>query len=285
MPTKRKPDSPTHLIGEGLIAWRWTPRAAGRRGAARHLLDCWPQVAHAIRSAPRWALFIDFDGTLVALRRRPSDVKPLDIPLRRVLRRLAGHKGLSLYVISGRPLTQLRRLVPVRAVELLGLHGWEGRDVSPLTEERRLVRLARQRLNQLLSKMTQIQLEDKGLGLAVHYRGASPPVVRQARAIVLDVLRALGPRIHLLRGLKVWELLPHQINGKGSAVSALLPKLPKHTLAIFVGDDTTDESAFKVLPRGLTIRVGQNRRTKARYFLRNPEEVKMFLLKLEAAIV
>ncbi len=204
--------------------------------------------------------------------------------MRRVLLRLAAHKGLKLLVISGRPLAQLRRLVPVRAVQIFGLYGWEGRDVPPLKEERRLLRVAKQLLEKRLAKTPKIWLEDKDLAIAVHYRGAPPRSVPRARAIVQAVLGAVGPQIHMVRSHKVWELLPCQISGKGTTVAALLSKLPESTLAIFVGDDTTDESAFKVLPRGLTIRVGENRRTKARYFLRDPEEVKMFLLKLEAAI-
>jgi trehalose 6-phosphate phosphatase len=248
------------------------------------LFDCWPQVARAIRSAQSLALFMDFDGTLVALRNRPRDVEPLDLSWRRVLRRLAGHQDLSLYVMSGRPLTELRRLVPVRAVRLLGLHGWEGRDVPPLREERELLRMAKQRLDARLPKSLKVWLEDKGLGLAVHYRGAPPRAIPRARAIVREVLKTLGPKIHLVRGHKVWELLPHQIRGKGSAVLALLSQLPKAPLAIFVGDDVTDESAFKVLPRGVTICVGKGPRTTARFLLRSPEEVKMFLLKLEAAL-
>ena len=261
----------------------WSPVRG--RCVVRHLFDCWRQVARTIRSAQRVALFMDFDGTLVALRRRPSDVKPLDLPLRRLLRRLAGHQVLNLFVISGRPLTQLRRLVPVRAVQLFGLYGWEGRDVPPLKVERRLLQVAKQLLEKCLAKTPKVWLEDKVLGIAVHYRGAPPRSVPRARAIVQAVLGAVGPQVHMVRGHKVWELLPRQISGKGTAVAALLSKLPEPTLAIFVGDDTTDESAFKVLLRGLTIRVGESRRTQARYFLRNPQEVKMFLLKLEAVIV
>jgi trehalose 6-phosphate phosphatase len=87
-----------------------------------------------------------------------------------------------------------------------------------------------------------------------------------------------------VRGHKVWELLPRQISGKGSAVSALLSRLPHPALPIFVGDDTSDESAFKVLPGGLTVRVGESRRTNAQYFLHDPEEVKTFLTKLDEAI-
>jgi trehalose 6-phosphate phosphatase len=89
----------------------------------------------------------------------------------------------------------------------------------------------------------------------------------------------------MVRGHKVWELLPRQIRGKGAAVSALLASLPRPTLPIFVGDDATDESAFRALPRGLTIRVGKHPRTAARFRLQSPDEVKMFLLKLKAAIL
>lgn len=258
-------------------------RVDGHIGAC-HLFDCWPQVVLSIRSAKRLVLFIDFDGTLAPLRRRPSGVKPLDLALRRILRELAGHQRLTLYVISGRRLPELRKLAPVPGVRLLGLHGWEGRDIPPLDEERRLLRRARQLLDQRLPDTSPIWLEDKGLGLAVHYRGAAQRTVRFARPIVLEVLKVLGPRLHMVQGHKVWELLPLQIDGKGPAVRALLAKLPPRTLPIFVGDDVTDESAFAVLSHGLTIRVGRNPRTKARFRLRNPEEVKVFLRKLQAEI-
>jgi len=255
-----------------------------RRAPARHLFDCWPKVAGLLRSAPHLALLLDFDGTLVALRKLPSDTQPLDLPLRRILRRLAAHEHVDVYIISGRPLAQLRRLAPVRALRLLGLHGWEGREVPPLEEERRLLRIAKELLEERLRRAPGVWVEDKGLGLAVHYRGASPQEVALARGRVRGVLKTVAPTIHILRGHKLWELLPRQINGKGSAVSALVSRLPRRTLAIFVGDDTSDELAFKVLPRGLTIRVGKHRRTSARYFVRNPEEVKLFLLRLAAEI-
>jgi trehalose 6-phosphate phosphatase len=230
-------------------------------------------------------MFLDFDGTLVALRRRPGDVKPLDVSLRNVLRWLSRRERLSLYVISGRTLAELRKLVPVRGVCLLGLHGWEGRNIPPLDEERRLLHRARQLLRQRLATVPRVLVEDKGLGLAVHYRGASQSEVRAGRTAVGDVLRHVGPQIHLVHGHKVWELLPRQIHGKGTAVTALLASQPAGTLPIFVGDDVADELAFKVISRGLTIRVGDHPRTHARYLLRGPDEVQMFLLKLKAAIL
>lgn len=257
----------------------------GGRVVTQHLFESWPRVSRSIQSANHLALFLDFDGTLVGLRSRPIDVKPLDAPLRGLLRWLARRECLTLYVISGRTLADLRRLVPIRSVRLLGLHGWEGRDVPPLNEERQLLREARQLLRQHLGDVARILVEDKGLGLAVHYRGAPQSAVRLARTIVGRVLRNLGPQFHVVRGNKVWEFLPRRIRGKGTAVRALLSNQPKGTFPIFVGDDATDEFAFKILPRGLTIRVGNRPRTSARFILRNPEEVQMFLLKLKAAIL
>ena len=258
---------------------------AGRTATRRHLFDCWPEVSRVIHSAPHLALFMDFDGTLAALRPRPRDVKPLSASLRRVLRQLTRHRRVKVYVISGRLLTDLRELVPVPGVQLLGLYGWEGRDGPALEEERQLLRVGRKLLDERLSGIGQkVWVEDKGMVLAVHYRGAAPASIRRARAIVGEVLNRLGSQIHLLRGDKVWELLPRQLGGKGSAVTALLSQLPQPTFPIFAGDGFSDESAFGVLRHGLTIYVGGSRRTKARYFLQNPEEVEMFLGKLEAAI-
>jgi trehalose 6-phosphate phosphatase len=128
-------------------------------------------------------------------------------------------------------------------------------------------------------------VRDKGLGLAVHYRGASSSVIRRTRPIIDEVLGIVGPQIHLMQGHKVWEFLPHQIDGKRGAVRALLSTVPPGTLPIFVGDDITDEKAFGVIPHGLTIHVGVGRRTNAHFLLRNPKEVHIFLLKLEAEIV
>ena len=64
----------------------------------------------------------------------------------------------------------------------------------------------------------------------------------------------------------------------------VLAGLPASTLPIYVGDDVTDESAFTALKRGVTIRVGLPRRTRARFRLRNPLEVWEFLRRLEKEI-
>ena len=92
------------------------------------------------------------------------------------------------------------------------------------------------------------------------------------------------PDLRVLPGKKVWEVLPAEVLGKGAAVLALVAQLPQPALAVYVGDDASDESAFRALPEGLTVRVGRERFTQARFRLRNPEEVREFLERLDAEL-
>jgi trehalose 6-phosphate synthase/phosphatase len=153
-----------------------------------------------------------------------------------------------------------------------------------MREERELVRKAKRLLRTRLSKVKRIWLEDKKLGLAVHYRGAPLHEVRATRLVVQGVVEHFQPQLRLLQQKKAWELLPRAVGGKNSAVLRLLAKPRQPTLAIFVGDDASDEPAFAALPHGITVRVGNTRRTRARFYLRNPKEVLTFLQRLEAEI-
>ena len=256
----------------------------GGRDGEGCLFARWPQVARRIRSARHLVLFLDFDGTLTPIRRRPEDVPPLDHSIQRLLRRLANAPRLDVYVISGRRFADLRSRVRVPGVRLLGLYGWEGRGVPPACKERELVLRAKRLLAARLDAMPRIWLEDKNLGIALHYRGALPAEVRAARLIVEGVVERFKPKLCLIQERKAWQLLHYAVGGKGSAVRRLLGKSRRPVLAISVGDDAADEPAFVALPRGITVQVGNTRRTQARFYLRNPGEVLTFLQRLEAEI-
>ena len=83
-----------------------------------------------LRKAPHVALFLDFDGTLTPLRQRPEDVA-LDAETRTVLSRLANHSRVTVWVISGRRLEDVRRRADVPRVRCAGLHGWERSSNAP----------------------------------------------------------------------------------------------------------------------------------------------------------
>jgi trehalose 6-phosphate phosphatase len=240
-------------------------------------------VERRLRGAKRWLLLLDFDGTLVPLIDNPNGVS-LDASVRRVLGGLARQPGLSVYVMSGRRLADLRRLVKVAGVHLLGLHGWESRGAVLPPSQKQVLHDAKVWLAQYLPAQPGIMIEDKGYALAVHYRMAKPPAVRVAQKVLRATRDHFRPGLRLLKGKKIWELLPRAIVGKGPATQSLLAELPADTLPIFIGDDTSDESAFAVLPHGLAVHVGDHAQTKAHFRLRDPGEVREFLERLKGVI-
>jgi trehalose 6-phosphate phosphatase len=226
-------------------------------------------------------LLLDFDGTLVPLMDNPNGVR-LDPPVRQVLSRLAQQPGWSVYIMSGRRLADLRRRARVPGVRLLGLHGWETPGAALPPAQKELLHQARVWLSEWLPAPLGIEVEDKEFALAVHYRGAEPTAAQVAKRVMLVARDHFRPGLRLLKGKKIWELLPRAIIGKGSVTRRLLTRLPASTLPIFIGDDTSDESAFAVLRHGLAVHVGGRTHTKAPFCLRDPGEVRELLERLEA---
>jgi len=246
---------------------------------SRHLFDCWPEIAERVRSARRLALFLDFDGTLAPFRLRPEQVK-LSERTRRALRRLVCEAGVKVFVVSGRRRADVENRVGVPGVHCFGLHGWEGPTARPPSPAARLLRQARQQLRKSLAGLRGVWIEEKGPTFAVHVREAAASAARQAGAIVQQVMECFEPDLRLLPGNQVWEVTPQELEGKGAKVRALLRQMPAATLPIFLGDDTTDESAFAVLHHGITVCVGARQPTLARFGLLGPREVQRFLQKL-----
>lgn len=248
------------------------------------LFSAWPQVAGRVRGAKTIVLFLDFDGTLVRLRRKPKEVF-LGAPTRRVLGRLARHPRVTLCFISGRRLADLRQRARVEGALYFGLHGWERSNGSPasLMSADRL-REAMHWVEKQVRSLPGVRVEDKGICFGVHYRTARDSAVEEARGVIKKVLDRLGPDFRLLAGKKIWEIYPGEMGSKGLAARDLLKQIPGRKLAIYAGDDTTDETAFALLGSGVTIRVGKFHKTHAKFFLRSPIEVLTFLKKLEEAL-
>jgi trehalose-phosphatase len=126
-------------------------------------------------------------------------------------------------------------------------------------------------------------LEAKPYSLAVHYRG----VVREHLPRILRVVRGVAsefvPAFRLQRGKEVVEFLPNIPADKGRTVCAviahLVTKCGRDLMPVYFGDDVTDEAVFRLLRQeGWTVRVGSLRgRTRARYYLRSPAEVRRWL--------
>jgi len=250
-----------------------------------HLFSVWPRVASRLHRAKHILLFLDFDGTLVGFKPRPEDVM-LPAPARIVLARLARHSRLKVFLISGRRRADLRRRARVPGVGYIGLHGWERNGRRSLSvESRKSLRAVRSILAGALEKLPGVWIEDKKPVFVVHYRRALAADARKAVAITLRRVDSRRNDLYSVRGNRVVDVLPLEIEGKGQAVLDLVSDQPRGTLVIYAGDDTTDETAFAALAgRGITILVGPRRKTQARFRLRNPQELISFLQKLQQGL-
>ena len=235
-------------------------------------------------------LFLDFDGTLVEIAPRPSDVY-LTHQRRQCLQDLLSTPGLSAAVVSGRPIEELKRLIQLDDLFYVGNHGLEwiaprGRKNScsigkPVMDA---LQSLRDEFSHSIADLKGVFLEDKGTALALHFRLASEDTALNVKS---EFVRAIhrqqkrGVALEILAGKEVVEAKPAAVN-KGDATERLLERFDPEAFPVYIGDDITDEMMFQRFhKRGLTILVvGTPRPTAASFYLRNPNEVYEFLQRL-----
>lgn len=257
--------------------------------APLHLFKDWNRVVSRIARADRVILLSDFDGTLVPIQSNRNKVR-LPEQIRRLLRSIAA-QGHTLGIISGRCLDDLPSRIGIPDIWYAGSHGYflqngEGNQISLLSEAA-LAKVKKLALFLRLCFRTipGFEVEAKKATVAVHYRHASGKSVSLGYGIVR---RLLGRRkdLRLLCGKKVWEILPDQNITKWSAVRVILDRegfLPSNTLAMYLGDDVTDEAVFRNL-RGISVAVGKASRTAAEYWLSSPAQVREFFRRWPAPL-
>ena len=239
-------------------------------------------------------VFLDYDGTLTPIVQRPEDAV-LPPAMREALKQLAQHCTVA--VVSGRDLQDVRAKVGLAQLYYAGSHGFDlaepdGRESTHQEGERFLPALdeAEQMLRQDLEGIAGTRVERKRFAVAIHYREVAETDVPAVDAAVGRVHeRVQGLRRS--RGKKVFELQPELDWHKGRAVRWVMSEALKlnreQVLPFYVGDDVTDEDAFRELREdGVCIRVdeGAPQPTEAAYRLENTDEVCRFLRRLTQVI-
>ncbi|HCC49181.1 MAG TPA: trehalose-phosphatase [Elusimicrobia bacterium] len=235
----------------------------------------------------RLLVTLDFDGTLAALAETPRQAR-LKPEFRAALVELAASPGVSVFILSGRELKNVRRLAGLKNLYYGGNHGIEisgpgfsWRDAEA-ARARRLVRALAADLRERFPEGTGVLVEDKTFSASVHYR-ALKPQYKNGFFSRMKALRSPGePGLAWRRGHKVFEVLPRGASHKGTAAGRLAKELGA-TLALAVGDDLTDEDMFREFARrGITVRVGRRSASKAQFFIEKQAEV-LRLLRFIAA--
>jgi len=261
----------------------------------QYLFKSWQTFSDDIRAAPHLLLLSDYDGTLTPIVGRPAEAI-LSNEVRKKLYALSQKPTASVGIISGRAMAELKSLVDIEGIYYAGNHGLEieGPGISFISQEAELAQammkdLARQ-LSAALDSIDGVIIEDKGLSLSVHYR----LVTEGEENLVTETFKRLTSplanegKVRITSGKKVLEVRPPIDWHKGKAVEAITREIKvllklEQILTIYLGDDTTDEDAFKVLhrPEGWSIFVGEeNPSSSADYFLNSAIEVEEFLSRL-----
>ena len=219
-------------------------------------------------------LAFDFDGTLAPIVPDPAwaCMRDATCGLLRVAALL-----YPTAVVSGRSRADLApRVARVPLVATIGSHGAEA-GFGPIDLElRRRVAAWREAVREPVEALRGVRVEDSGFSLSVHYRHA--PCRASARRAITAALSAL-PDVRLVPGRAVVTAAPAEAPDKGRALEALLARTGR-TMAVFVGDDRTDEDAFRAPSVALGVRVGRTARTAARAYLPDQAGIDELLRRL-----
>lgn len=233
-----------------------------------------------LNTAPTSALLLDYDGTLAPFQTKRDHAYPYPGVVR-IIDKIIRCGNTKIIMVTGRPVRELQTLFPSsNNLEIWGEHGME-HFLDGETYQRTpidsgiaatLARAERWLIETSLDSLAEI----KPGGIAIHWRGLSDAEIERVQARTEEGWIGLAeqPGLKLLNfegGLELRAAHPN----KGDAIAAILKNLKPTTQVAFLGDDFTDEDAFRVLgDRGLSVLVrSEYRETRAKAWLKPPHEL------------
>ncbi|KAK2076709.1 hypothetical protein QBZ16_005469 [Prototheca wickerhamii] len=245
------------------------------------------------------AVFLDYDGTLTPIVSDP-DAAVMSARAREAVAALAALFPTA--IVSGRSRAKVESFVRLRSLFYAGSHGMDivgpsagpgaggAPPVSfqPAAAFAPLMARVIEELRAAVRPFAGTSVEDNTFCLSVHFRNASPDDFPRLLAAVEGCVAGHRGELRLTRGRKVLEVRPQLDWDKGAALLHLLESMAlrdaERVFSIYIGDDRTDEDAFKALARhglGAGILVSTCRKeTAASWCLAGPDMVLTFLERL-----
>lgn len=255
------------------------------RNSKKDALESIDEIKKLIKNK-RVVFFLDYDGTLSPIADRPEHAFLPD-ETKKTLECIS--KKFTVSIVSGRDLVDVRRCVGIDGLYYAGSHGYDiagpyrNFQISEAERFINTINLAEVELQERLNSIEGVILERKKFGVAIHYRLVAEVNLNSVSKIVEDV-HSKHLELRKTSGKKVFELQPKIDWHKGKALLWLLECLgldQEDVIPFYIGDDVTDEDAFKVIAeKGIGISVQENMKpTFAKYTLKNPKAVQIFLEK------
>jgi trehalose 6-phosphate phosphatase len=249
-------------------------------------LDNRESLARWLDEAAGVVLGLDFDGTLAPIVGDPKAASATPAA-RQIVERLAARPGVATAVVTGRARDDIRELFAVPGMLYAGNHGLElaqgdrERDHPEAADIREAVAAACADLEHRLADVPGCRIENKGVTATVHVRETPSGEVDRVEDAVAERL-AETDDLAVEPGRRVFEIHPTVPWDKGRVVDLLARSAPDGWRTLYLGDDASDEAAFRVLGAdGLGVRVrgdGEGpTRTDADYQLSGQTAVPRFL--------
>jgi alpha,alpha-trehalase len=230
-------------------------------------------------------LFLDYDGTLTPIVDTP-DLAVISEQMRQTVLRAA--EKMTVSIVSGRATEDVRAKVKIDGIFYAGSHGFEiidPRGKVTINEQAKKVRstiaAAHKKLSERLQGVRGALVEDVKYTVSAHYRLVADGDFEAVRTAVDSILEEY-PSLIKTHGKKVFEIRPRIDWDKGKAVNWIMEYLHlderKH-FPVYIGDDTTDEDAFRVLrKKGFGVLVCEDPHpSEALYMIKNTDEVRKAL--------
>jgi trehalose 6-phosphate phosphatase len=236
------------------------------------------------------AIFLDYDGTLSPIVPRPEDAI-ISNEMKETLQQLASL--FTVAIVTGRDKEDVENLVGLDELVYAGSHGYiisgpnglfmehaDSKKIIPKLDE-----IEKELKKELNERTKGTQLDRKRYAIGVHFRNARPedePVVHE----IVNKMISRHKGFKTGEGKKILEIKPDLDWHKGKAVEWILKALKlsdrNNIMPVFIGDDITDEDAFKTLQdEGIGILVGgHGQQTAAKYALKNVFQVREFFERL-----
>jgi len=235
-------------------------------------------IANAYKAAHKKLLLLDYDGTLIEFNEKPE----LAIPSPELLKLL--HKtnqcpNTDVVIISGRDQLFLDKWFGRMNLTLVAEHGYYIKTekwTEKINNNKDWIQNFLPIFNSFTDRTPGSFVEEKQNSLVWHYRKVDPELASKRAVELKTVIDGLAPEnVSLLNMDKAIEITNSQFN-KGTAVSELISN-KNYDFKLCIGDDVTDENMFINLPEdAYTIKVGK-KTTTAKYYLKNPLEVRNLL--------
>lgn len=253
-------------------------------------MDLWKgfdKVTALFKQSSVKILMLDFDGTLVPIVQSPEEAK-LSIETRNLLQKLCQKHNLYLVIISGRELEDIKKKIGLPDIIYGGNHGLEGEIFHkkysyPIASKTvSTLKKIQKSLDKIASQFAGVIIEDKGIVLSFHYRLVGKKVP-EVKSLFKKTLKPYikDKSISIIAGKMVFDIRPKVNWNKGSFAELVINQIFMQTktipVVIFIGDDKTDEDVFRIVKKGITIKVGGAYQSSANYTLKNTNEVFKFL--------